>query len=138
MKLQAIVGILLVLALVAGCSPSAPQAAPSEPAPAPAVPPQEQSAAPVDTAPAASSGDEVHILGKEGFDREEVSVSAGGTIRFVNDDAKPMTLTFKGPSGNSASSLIKSGESYEKTFDMAGTYQFWTVAYGVRATLNVE
>jgi plastocyanin len=84
---------------------------------------------------------EIQVLGKEGFSPESSSASVGDTVNFVNADPteKGFSLVIdpsKGPT--TTSNLVKAGEMYSLTFEETGTYDFWTVGYGVRGSVTVE
>jgi len=58
------------------------------------------------------------------FDTDEITVSVGDTVTFVNEDSAPHTVT-EGTNGNAADGAsfdeqIAAGESVEITFDEAG------------------
>lgn len=83
-------------------------------------------------------GSEIEILGKKGFDPSELSVSESSSINFVNNAPKPVVLIFKNGPRSSSSPTIKSGDSYEHVFEETGTYDYWTVGYGVKGKIVVE
>ncbi len=93
----------------------------------------------IETKDVVSSGD-VTILGKEGFSPAEVTVSAGAKVNFENQDKKNMVLIFKNAATKKTanSDLIKAGVTYTHTFAEAGTYDYWTTAYGVKGKVIVE
>ena len=63
----------------------------------------------------------IHMKGAA-FDPAEVSISAGQTVEFVNDDEAPHTVT----AGDKAfdSGNIDPGHSWRYTFAKAGTYAY--------------
>ena len=84
----------------------------------------------------------IKILGKSGFDPAEISIKRGDTLIWLNEDTKNMVLNIKKGTKPAwakvvASDLIKKGESYERTFDEAGDYEYWTIAYGVIGKITV-
>jgi len=85
---------------------------------------------------------EVQVLGKEGFDQEELSVRAGSAVAFVNSDPaeKDMTLVFQKDGSRTflTTQVIQPGETYEQVFEEAGDYDFWTIGYGLRGKITVE
>lgn len=86
-----------------------------------------------------TSGDDVRVLGKDGFDPEELSLGVGATVSWYNDDEKDIVLTFfKDGKFYLNSDKIKNGERYEHTFEEAGEYKYWTLAYGVKSTITVS
>lgn len=136
-----IVGLFLIL-LIAGCQQPATitpeptgQAIVPETAPAETV--EEETEEVEEEAP---TGADVSILGKEGFDPEEITVKEGATIVFMNNDpnGKDAVLTFQKGRKFINSDKIKAGEKYEQVFDAAGTYDYWTVQYGVKGKIVVE
>ncbi len=89
----------------------------------------------------AAEGADVSILGKGGFDPEEITVKQGAVVTFMNNDpkGKGIVLTFKiGPGKFITSDKMEAGERYEQEFAEAGTYEYWSIAYGVRAKVIVE
>jgi plastocyanin len=93
---------------------------------------EEEAAVPVATS-------EVRIVGKAGFDPMEVTAKAGDAITWVNDDSKIIVLTMmKDGKFFANSAQIKSGESFEQEFAEAGTYEYWSLAYGVKGKIIVE
>jgi len=57
------------------------------------------------------------------------NIKVGGTVTWKNTDTKAHTVTSgnpkDGPSGVFDSGLIKKGGSFSKTFDKAGTYDYF-------------
>ncbi len=89
---------------------------------------------------------DVSILGPEGFDPMEFSVKVGEGVTFVNANAddvdviSEVVLVFKEEfkvGGAVDSPKIQVGESYTHVFESAGTYEYWTVGYGVKGTITV-
>ena len=148
-----LIGLFLVLLLV-GCQqqpattvPATTVPATTEPALEPeaaaetqeAVPPEEEAIPP--TGSVIATGADVSILGKGGFDPEEITVKKGAVVTFMNNDPKKkdIVLTFKaGPGKFITSDKIKAGERYEQEFAEAGTYEYWSMAYGIKAKVIVE
>jgi plastocyanin len=56
------------------------------------------------------------------FDPATLSVTAGETVRWFNDDALPHTVTAADGSWDSGN--LPPGASFERHFDAAGTYQY--------------
>jgi len=149
-----LIGLFLVLLLV-GCQqqpattvPATTVPATTEPALEPeaaaetqeAVPPEEETI-PATGSVVAAEGADVSILGKGGFDPEEITVKKGAVVTFMNNDPKKkdIVLTFKaGPGKFITSDKIKAGERYEQEFAEAGTYEYWSMAYGIKAKVIVE
>ncbi len=90
----------------------------------------------------ASVSDTVKILGKQGFDPEELTVKAGTAVEFINEDPaeKVMIITFQkdGSRQFENSDKMPAGATYEKRFSEPGRYDYWTQAYGVKAVIIVE
>lgn len=86
------------------------------------------------------SGNIIRILGKQGFDIEELTVKKGSTITWINEDPKEedIVVTFQKGRTFINSDIMPPGGMYEHTFDEVGTYDYWTLAYGVRAKIIVE
>jgi len=88
--------------------------------------------------PAAKGGD-IIILGKDGFDPAELKISGGSVVRFVNNANKVIILTFfKDGKFYQNSPTIDAGESFDIEFSNKGSYQYWTIQFGVKATIAVE
>ena len=143
-----LIGLFLVLLLV-GCQQQAATTEPAlepEAAEAPAAEtqeavPLEEEAVPPTGSVVAADGADVSILGKGGFDPEEITVKKGAVVTFMNNDpkGKDIVLTFKaGPGKFINSDKMNAGEKYEQEFAEAGTYEYWSLAYGVKAKIIVE
>ncbi len=86
-----------------------------------------------------TTGDEIRILGKGGFEPKELTVNTGSTITFFNDDEKKLTLTFfKDGKFHQNSDIIQPEGKFELTFGEEGSYEYWSVDYGVKASITVE
>lgn len=72
--------------------------------------------------PSAGTGDSVGIVEFE-FEPEEISVPAGTTITFTNQDAAAHTATADDSSFDTRE--LGKGESAEETFDEPGTYTYY-------------
>ena len=60
------------------------------------------------------------------FEPSNVSISAGDTVKFVNNKLAPHNAVFEGHEELSHSELaFAPGESWEETFANAGTYDFY-------------
>ena len=141
-----LIGLFLVLLLV-GCQQQAAttgQEVVDEPQTTPAETLEEETQpAEPEPAPAqeeAAEGADVSILGKGGFDPEEITVKNGAIVTFMNNDPKKkgIVLTFKVGNKFINSDKINAGERYEQEFAEAGTYEYWSLAYGVKAKIIVE
>ncbi len=86
-----------------------------------------------------TGGDDVQILGKDGFDLDDLKVSKGTTVTWFNAVDKSVTVTFfKEGKFFQNSPVVKAGEKFEITFDEEGSYEYWSVAFGVKAKVTVE
>ncbi len=69
----------------------------------------------------------------ECYDPSSVTISAGGTVTFVNSDTAPHTVTSgnatDGPDGVWDSSLIMIDMSYSVTLDSPGTYDYFCMVH---------
>ncbi|MBI4452123.1 hypothetical protein HY637_01720 [Candidatus Woesearchaeota archaeon] len=80
----------------------------------------------------------VAILGKEGFDKTELEISSGSTVTWENNDKIDVTLTiFMEGKFYKNSELIKPGESFSIVFEEKGKFEYWAVAYGMKAGITV-
>ena len=60
------------------------------------------------------------------FEPSSVSISAGDTVKFVNNKLAPHNAVFDGNDDLSHPDLaFAPGESWERTFSTAGTYDFY-------------
>lgn len=91
-------------------------------------------------APNIVNNDEVRVLGEEGFDKYEIRVKVGESVRFINDNPTKqiVTLVFKKNVKLTNSGLIEYKQSYVKEFDEPGAYDFWTVGHGIEGKIIVE
>ena len=115
-----------------------PEPAVEEPeAPEPEIPVEVPEDEEEEVAPAV--GGEVRILGKEGFEPMELTISAGSAVTWINDDSKDLIFTmFKDGKWYINSDVTKPGGKFENEFTEAGEYEYWTLAYGVKAKVIVE
>ena len=112
MNMKLFVSILAIALLVlSACGPKQP-AAPA-PTPAPAA----------EAAPEEDTGEEydVDIKGLK-FTPPDITVHVGDTVVWTNDDDVPHTVT--SADGTLDSEEIASGDTFEYTFDDAGTYEY--------------
>ena len=69
----------------------------------------------------------------ECYDPSSVTISAGGTVTFVNSDTAPHTATSgnatDGPDGVWDSSLLMIDMSYSVTLDNPGTYDYFCMVH---------
>ena len=93
-----------------------------------------------EAAKAPMSAEVVPVLGSaspgcepECYDPSTVTISAGGTVTFVNTDTAPHTVTSgtatDGPDGVWDSSLIMIDMSYSVTLDNSGTYDYFCMVH---------
>jgi len=145
--------VLVLMVLVSACAQQTVEQAPEQAAPAETVEQpaenvvevvddaaaaEEEATAPEQLSPTPTAND-VRILGKAGFEPAELTISVGSAVTWKNGDKKDLTLTImKGKKFFHNSPLIKAEEIFELEFTEAGTYEYWSVAYGVKAKVVVE
>jgi plastocyanin len=82
-----------------------------------------------DVMPAQAATVEVKLgtdAGMLAFEPSVVTIARGDTIRFVNNNLAPHNAVFEGREDLSHTPLAFSpGESWEETFDEAGSYTYW-------------
>jgi plastocyanin len=98
---------------------------------------EEDTAGEVMEEPAAAGGD-VRILGAEGFDPEELKVSAGSTVAWLNEGDSGLTLNFMRDGRTFKAEYVKAGETVEMTFDEAGTVDYEALELRTKGTVTVE
>lgn len=106
---------LLAALLLAGAGGLAAQTPPASPA-ASASPDAEASPT------AAPSPDAVVRIKAFAFHPGSVTIHAGQTVQFLNNDDEPHTVSAS--DGSFESGGLETNESYSRTFDTAGTYQY--------------
>ena len=106
-----ILSFVIVLALGGGVA-LAQYGSPMEPPPTPAATP----------APAASPVSFIHIK-NFAFVPEKVTINAGDTVRFIQDDDAPHTVTATDKSFDSGN--LDKGKSWTHKFDKPGTYAYF-------------
>ena len=76
------------------------------------------------------------------FEPSSVSISAGDTVKFVNNKLAPHNAVFDGNDDLSHPDLaFAPGESWERTFSSAGTYDFYCEPHrgaGMVGTITVN
>lgn len=104
---------------------------------------QDAAGTPVAT-PAAGSGqgDEAGTVTVEikdfAYGPETVTIPAGGTVTWTNQDAAPHTATAQDREVLQSGALAQ-GESYSQTFDTPGTYEYFCEFHaGMKGTVIVE
>ncbi len=139
--------LCLVVLVVAGCS--TPVEDVPEPVPVPVVaesePVQVVDQPQDETNVVVSSGD-ISILGARGLEPDSLTVRAGSSVSFTNnnpseiDNYKDIVLVIQNKYTRLTehSGKLSLGETYEHVFTTAGTFDFWTVGYGIKGTITVE
>jgi len=126
-----LVGLLACAVVLAACGGST--STPAASAAASAAAPSE--AAPSE-APAASGGDAVTIK-NFAFGPASLSVAAGSTVTWTNDDSAAHTATADDGSFDSAS--IAPGSTFSQTFDTAGLFAYHcSIHPNMKATIEVQ
>jgi amicyanin len=86
---------------------------------------------------AAAAGITVSIQGMA-FDTTTLTVKAGETVTWINNDVAPHTVTST-DGGALASPTLNRGGSYSMTFEQPGTYAYYCKFHpNMRATVVVE
>jgi len=132
--------VIIGAALVAGCStqdvgqsPSAAQSpSPSPdlstaPSASPSASPDVEVATPGPTEPASADPVEATIV-NFAFMPSTIEVASGSSVTWINLDSAPHTVTSgspDAPDGRFDSGLLEEGETFEMTFDEAGTYEYF-------------
>ena len=68
------------------------------------------------------TGSSVSIAGFA-FGPQAITVKAGGSVTWSNDDGSPHTVTFK--DGSAGAKSLSPGEKFSRVFDRAGTYDYF-------------
>ena len=133
------VGLVLVLAACGGTASSAT----TEPSQAESAAPSEPVSATAEPSEAAGGGEETVRLTQFAFDPEELTISAGTTVNFVNADTAAHTVT-EGTEGTAVEDPIIDEElersgSTSFTFDEPGTYNITCRLHpSMQLTITVE
>jgi len=117
--------VVIALLALAACGPSASASSPAESA---AEPPTESAAASTAASPSEAGtvgGDTTVIISGRSFGGD-ITISAGSTVTFVNNDSVGHTVT-NGENGVAASDAlfdepVADGGTFEFTFDTPGVY----------------
>ena len=125
-KMKLFYGIILVLMIfVSACAQQ-----PAEPAPVtepePSVEPEgtgDAVAEPEEVAEVTST--EIRSVGAGGFDPSELTISAGSSVTWFNDDSKSMVVIVFKDGRNFATPRIVPGQQAEVEFTELGEYDFW-------------
>jgi len=73
------------------------------------------------------------------YDPDPATVALGGTVTWTNRDVVPHTATARGDREVLQSGALSEGESYSRTFEEAGTYEYYCEFHaGMRGTVVVE
>jgi plastocyanin len=82
------------------------------------------------------------VDGNLAFDPPDISISAGDTVHFVNGMLPPHNVVVEDHPELSHEGLVFApGESFDITFDEAGTYTFWCAPHkgaGMIGTIEVS
>ena len=117
----------------AAAEAAAEKAAAAEAAAAEAAAEKAAAAAPMSAEVVPVSGSASPGCEPECYDPSTVTISAGGTVTFVNSDTAPHTVTSgnatDGPDGVWDSSLIMIDMSYSVTLDNPGTYDYFCMVH---------
>ncbi len=84
---------------------------------------------------------DIRILNGGAFDPTELTINAGDSVTWFNDDEKEaVVIIFKGKSAYMNSNRMQPGEQFEHEFKEEGSYQFWrNIAFSSdAATITVE
>ncbi|MCH8003720.1 MAG: cupredoxin domain-containing protein [Nanoarchaeota archaeon] len=152
-------GIVLVLMVfVSACAqqpvaePAAQPSAP-EPSPVPEAEPEPEVEAEAEPEPATEAegtgavvavpeGDsyDIRYVGAGGFDPDTLTISAGSSVTFFNDDSKTMVIIVFKDGRNFATPRLSPGQQAEVEFTEPGEYDFWwNLAYAtVGGKITVE
>jgi len=120
-----------LLAVAAGCSqpaPTAPQQPPTTPAPVTAVHKTSASYAPTTAVSAPTKtilvSDNTITIKKNQFIPAELTVNAGSTVRWVNNDDHPHRIEFSNKAFSTSTFLLSAGQSFSQQFPNPGTYGY--------------
>ena len=80
-------------------------------------------AASAGTAESGGGSEQSVTIQDNAFDPAEVSVAAGGSVVWTNNDAVPHTVTFDDDAVTSSDELSE-GDDFSATFDQAGEYSY--------------
>lgn len=98
---------------------------------------------PADTAADDAGGGAVEVGMKNiQFDPESITVKAGGTVKWTNNESVPHDVTKEegpGPDFSSGKGNLSEGDTYQQTFKEAGTVNYvCTIHPNMTATVIVE
>ena len=88
---------------------------------------------PVTTTVSIAKGAGIQQIGQTYYDPQDITVSVGTTVKWINNDETIHTVTSGtvegGPTGIFDSSIIDAGNSYEFTFDSSGTFDYYCIVH---------
>jgi plastocyanin len=117
------ISIIIFLALIVGLLLSAcsnTSEVKSAPATGIVSQPQQPAQTAVTEKTSSPSSSEIVLIKNFGFDPETITVSAGSTVMWKNEDDAAHTVKF----ANFASEQINKGKTYEMTFSTKGVYDY--------------
>ena len=141
MNIKYLLALFAALFLIVGCGqtaeevPSTPDTSADE-----ASTTTTEAADAVDEAPveaAAPATGDVVLQGKAGFDPSEYTIAVGGTVTFLIQSDSGHTLSIIGDS-QARSARLSDGETWEWTFEEAGSYDIFDSTFKKRVTIIVE
>jgi plastocyanin len=120
MKKTLIIGLLVMVILISGCTsaPTTPQPKQTQPAPTTTIQPTETPAT-TSTAQPTSAAVAVEIKGFA-FNPLTITISKGTTVTWTNSDSAPHTVT----SDSFDSGRLSQGQTFSHTFDQSGTFEY--------------
>jgi amicyanin len=119
-----------------GVLPQLTNVAPAPAAPAPAAP--AAPATPAAAAPAAAGGTTVMIM-NYAFSPASVTVNAGTTVTWTNQDAAAHNVVVSSGPETFSSPTLQTGQSFSFTFTKAGTYSYYCAIHPeMKATVTVN
>lgn len=128
-RVPAATGILLTAVLIAACS-----GGPAGPATTPALP--SALATPVASGPAGAAADAVTIQGFA-FKPETITISAGTTVTWANQDSVAHTVT--ADDGSFDSTPVAGGTAFSQVFATPGTFAYHcTIHPTMKGTIVVQ
>ncbi len=93
----------------------------------------EESQEPVITEVIIPSGAGIQQIGQKYYEPQDISVSIGTTVKWINEDNTIHTVTSGSPEGGMSgvfdSSIIDGGNSFEYTFDSSGMFDYYCIVH---------
>jgi plastocyanin len=135
----AILILVAILAVVAGCSQPSPAQPSATPAPVTTRAPT-ATHLPTTTVPApattSSVSDNTITISKMTFNPPHITVKAGADVRWVNADSVIHRITFL---DDTKSPLLAVGQSYTRSFDTPGVYYYSCLIHpSMQGTVTAE